>query len=332
MRTALLAVAVIVGSYGCSLGQCPPAAEVPPAQRQSLASRYDYQVPQYMSLVLQLNVHGEVQEYQIKFRTPLPSGTAANDIAGGFLYRPAGPGPYPGVALVPRFGSDQAGPERWLARELARRGFTVFVVMLPWHMKRRGEAPGGFDMLWRADVEKLAEAVRQAVIDTRRTLEWLGRQGDVHVRRLAVVGVGSGAFISNLVLALDKQPVTAVSILGGGDIAHAVWHGPFALWQWWQLRQRGWTEPKLAEFLTPYDPLTFAHPGLAPRLYMINGRFDLLVPRCSTERLWQAAGRPPITWLPSGHFTAYLWRQRVLELTASHLTDKLLPLPPAESN
>jgi hypothetical protein len=39
---------------------------------------------------------------------------------------------------------------------------------------------------------------------------------------------------------------------------------------------------------------------------MLNARHDGVIPRRFTEELWQALGKPPLRWLPTGHATAFL--------------------------
>lgn len=323
MRMRLWLIALPALFVACGFQPCPAPPQDRSTQARQLTSLYEYQVERPFSLSLHLNVKGDFHEYLVHFKSPLRTGDFLNDVAKGFYYRPAGPGPYPVVIVVPRFGAETLSLEQEMARELMREGFAVFVLVLPWHMGRKGDGPDGPRLLWQADVAKLAESVRQAVLDVRRAVDWLGRQDHIDPQRIGILGISLGAFISNLALAVDERIVAGVSVLGGGDLAHGVWHSPLALWQRWQLRKRGLNEEKLADLLRPYDPLTFAHPGLAQRLYMINGRFDLILPRCSVEAFWQAAGRPPITQLTSGHLTAYFWRSKILQLSKNYLTAKL---------
>lgn len=325
VRLGILLIALSTLLASCGFQPCPPPPEGRAAQAHRFASLYSYELERPFSLSLHLRDETDFKEFLVHFRSFLISGDFQNDVARGFHYRPGGPGPYPAVIIVPRFGAEKPSVEQWLARGLMREGFAVFVLVLPWHLGRKGEGPGGLRLLWQADAEKLAESLRQAVLDVRRAIEWLSRMDHIDGRRIGILGISLGAFIANVALAIDDRLVAGVSVLGGGDLARAVWQSPLALWQRWQLRNRGFSEEKLAELLRPYDPLTFANPRLADRLYMINGRFDFLVGRCSVEEFWQAAGRPPITWLNSDHFAANFWRHKILRLSKEYLANKLAP-------
>jgi hypothetical protein len=54
----------------------------------------------------------------------------------------------------------------------------------------------------------------------------------------------------------------------------------------------------------PFDPLTYAQGLAGKRLMMIAGNVDEVVPPSSARALWNAAGRPPITWYDCGHYSA----------------------------
>jgi hypothetical protein len=68
--------------------------------------------------------------------------------------------------------------------------------------------------------------------------------------------------------------------------------------------ESGRTFADLKALSDPYDPLTYAPRLVGKRLLMIAGRTDEVIPPASTRALWDAAGRPPITWFDCGHYSA----------------------------
>ncbi len=68
-----------------------------------------------------------------------------------------------------------------------------------------------------------------------------------------------------------------------------------------------------------FDPLTFAHLIKQRKVLMINARFDPVIPRKSTMKLWHALGEPPIIWLPSTHITSCIFQGLIMKKTIEFL-------------
>jgi hypothetical protein len=66
----------------------------------------------------------------------------------------------------------------------------------------------------------------------------------------------------------------------------------------------GRTFRDLKALTDPFDPLTYARRLVGKRVMMIAGNVDEVIPPDSARALWDAAGRPPITWYDCGHYSA----------------------------
>lgn len=261
--------------------------------------------------------------FNLSYPSPMSSGHAVNDSVKAIYYEPIAGGKMPAIVVVHALGSGDATQERWLAGELARRGFAVLFITLPYHMGRRpaGFAFKGVKMIYEADL--ISRAGRQAVLDVRRGVDWLQGRENVEGGRVGIVGLSMGAVIANLAMGVEPRLKAGVSILGGGDISGIIWHGLVTIMAKFELKRSGYTERSLREKLAPIDPMSFARYNRPRKVYMINGAFDFIIPRKNVKALWLALGKPKITWLPAGHYTALLYKKRIAALTADYLKKEL---------
>jgi len=75
----------------------------------------------------------------------------------------------------------------------------------------------------------------------------------------------------------------------------------------------------LGESLLPIEPLSFAGRNRPRRVLMINGYYDVVIPRSSALNLWEALGKPPIIWTNSGHASLFLAWDDVVETAFAFL-------------
>ena len=126
-------------------------------------------------------------------------------------------------------------------------------------------------------------------------------------------------------MGVDERIKSSVFILGGGDIGSIVWtkrfHEEYAGYLE-QVRATGdLDEVKPADDRFLFDPLTFAHLIRPRKVLMINARFDLIIPRKSTMKLWRALRQPRIIWIPATHITSCLWQGFICRRTVGFLKE-----------
>ena len=76
------------------------------------------------------------------------------------------------------------------------------------------------------------------------------------------------------------------------------------------------------------DTVLVAFPDLQGRLVgkrvmMIAGNVDEVIPPSSARALWDAAGRPPITWYDCGHYSAVGFLLPAVRQTVEFFADDL---------
>ena len=109
-----------------------------------------------------------------------------------------------------------------IASFFARRGITVVELAMPYHFQR--SRPGSLyaDYMLSPNLARTVQAVRQAVLDGRKLLDWLRSEG---YRDISVLGISLGSWVAGLVAAHDPAVSKASLFLTAGSLADMVWTG-----------------------------------------------------------------------------------------------------------
>lgn len=238
------------------------------------------------------------------------------------LWRPVGEGPYPAVLLLPAIWGDRA-MER-IARELVEEGFVCLQLSSGRYFQR-------LHQLSEMELPALAETIRLQVAEADQLLRWLSAQPTVDPDRIGILGMSIGAIIASLLTESDDHVQAAAYILGGGNLSE-IMAAPQGYVKR-RLRERimsqnGMTQEEFqkaaAETLRPVDPLTFAGRLDPKRIFMVNGRFDKVIPYKNAKELWNALGRPDWVVIPTGHYTASFFMPYIRHRISQHFIQRLL--------
>ena len=240
----------------------------------------------------------------VRFPSPVVSPDPENNTVHAEYFRPNGARPgvrIPAVVVLHILGADFA-LSRYMAARLADRGVAALFVKLPYYGERRPKAQGA--RFLSADIDRSVLAMRQGVCDVRRAAAWLASRPEVDAQKLGVTGISLGGIVSSLAAAVDPTLNRAALLLAGGDLARVLWEMPEGarareLWT-----ASGRTFQDLEALTLPFDPLTYAARLKGKRVRMMAGNVDEVIPPASARALWDAAGRPPITWFDCGHYSA----------------------------
>ncbi len=265
------------------------------------------------------------QQYSVTFPTALPTSHPELGAGCGEFFQPVGVANPPLVIFLHGVGDHSIIPCKLLARALASRGIAGFVLYLPVHTRRMTlEMKHRFP---RLTDEEWAEMYRISVVNVRQVIDWAEQQSDIDSRRIGVIGISFGGFISAITMGIDTRIKSGTLIVMGGNSAKI----SQASLKWGTRRGYGRPEDEYRRYLATYDkyltevtqkglanvnppvdsfltdPLTYA--GLLKNrpLYMINARWDEAIPRESTIDFWQASGQPDITWLPAAHASVWVY-------------------------
>ena len=134
--------------------------------------------------------------------------------------------------------------------------------------------------------------------------------------------------VASLLAAADQRIDASVWMLAGGDLVSMLAYSKEpgirrGRKQW--LNRVGSTP---AEFVKNHqglliDPLDYAGRVDPERVLMVVANFDRVVPKENARRLWEAAGRPHIRTVPTGHFSAIVVYPLSKRWTVDFLKERL---------
>ncbi|RYG43298.1 hypothetical protein EON79_17230, partial [bacterium] len=255
------------------------------------------------------------------FPSPFKSGVENNDTVPYRLFLPEGQGPFPFVLVTHYFGATDLRAEVSLATELAKKGIAAGVLTLPYHLGRTPPTARSGELAIRPDPAALRITMFQASQDARRAIDVALQRPEVRKGEVGTFGTSLGAIVTALVYAVDPRVTKAAFLLGGVDLARIIWSSSRVVPQRDALRRRGFTEPKLRAELEVVEPLTYLprkEPGTA---FVIQGRFDTVVPESSSDALIRSIPGAQVLKLETGHYGGIFVQRRLLR-AVSEFFDK----------
>ena len=229
----------------------------------------------------------------------------------------------PAVVILHSWGVQKPDIELSLARFLAKRGFVTAVMTLPYHIQR---TPSGYlsgELMIVSDVEHMRRTMRQAALDVRRLVDWLQSQASIDAEKIGIVGISLGAIVGALTLGVEPRLQAGVLVLGGANLAHVLWRSPLTMNIRAELKRTGVDYERLQQEMLPVEPLTFLKGQYGHRVLMVNGRYDLVIPREDVLALRRALGDGPLLWLNTGHYGPALVQSALFDMVGRFLSTKL---------
>jgi dienelactone hydrolase len=231
------------------------------------------------------------------------------------------------VVVLPQWNADHASHVA-LCRALGRMGIAALRLTLPYHELRRPANLERADFLVCSNVGRTLQSMRQAVLDTRAAVRWLGQEG---YERVGIVGTSIGSCTA--FLAFAHEPAIAVGVFNhvSGYVADVVWRGIST-----QHVRKG-IEPELSleelrHYWLPISPMPFAAKLLEQTrrpMRFIAARHDLTFPADLSQEVIarvESLGIPvDVSWLPCGHYTSgerpwvYLDGWKIVSFFRKHL-------------
>jgi len=262
--------------------------------------------------------------YAVDFPTAHPMPYKENNTVRGEYFQPRNTNKAPLVILLHGMGDHVLIPCKLLARDLVKKGIACFVMYSVFHTSRMPE--DGRKRLPDLTPEEWYEGYRISVIDVRQVVDWAGSRAEIEKEQIAALGISFGGFISAIAMGVDKRIKAGVFLIAGGNSekiarnsrkssmkkryqrTEAEYHHNQNLY----VKYLAGVAEKGFENVTPgrksflIDPRTFA-PYLRERpVLMLNALWDEYIPKEATLDLWEASGRPAISWFPATHSTIFL--------------------------
>jgi len=244
--------------------------------------------------------------YHVTFPSPhrFPMAETNTVHAEYFVPHPAaGRGP---AIVVLHILDERLVLERTICRFFAASGVPALLLQMPYYGERK---PQGLSVgrVFFEEPMRVFDAVRAAVMEVRRAACWLQKRPEVDPDRVGLLGISLGAIVGSLAAGVEPRLARSVLVIGGGDPATIVWHAPETRGLRERLTELGYTRERVREATAGLDPLRFAKRVDRRSVLMINAANDQTIPKACTLALWEALGKPEISWYPAGHYSISLF-------------------------
>lgn len=254
-------------------------------------------------------VENGVQIWRLTYPSPVVSPFAVNNTVTAYFFLPPGPGPHPAMVVLHEWNASSTNGAFLLARAIAKANVAALVVVEPYSLNRkpRGKEYAGQDTeILSGNVPHMVAALRQAVLDARRGLDYLSRRPDIDPNRLGIAGISLGGILSGLTAGVDSRIKVAITIVGGADFAKGFWDGVATRRYRQQIRRSGYTYETYQAAMAPLDAANWLPKRhFDPKnVLMINGRYDLVILPDGAKALAKDFGGTKIVWLNTGHYGA----------------------------
>ncbi|HEY3384147.1 MAG TPA: alpha/beta hydrolase family protein [Vicinamibacterales bacterium] len=209
------------------------------------------------------------------------------------------------VVVLPQWNAD-AGGHVGLCRLLARFGINAVRLSLPYHDRRMPPSLHRADFIVSANVARTVQVCRQAVVDARRTVAWLAREG---YERIGILGTSLGSCLAMLTSA--HEPLIRAEALNHVSryFADVVWEGLSTEHVRAGLEGRI-TLDRLRELWMPISPHAYVDRVGDKRTLLVYAKYDTTFPVHLSIELIREFDRLRIPYelavLPCGHYTTGL--------------------------
>jgi hypothetical protein len=208
------------------------------------------------------------------------------------------------VLVLPQWNSDPQG-HVGLCRLLARFGMSALRLSLPYHDARMPPELSRADYIVSSNVIRTLEVCRQAVLDARRAIHWLAREG---YERIGILGTSLGSCLS--MLTTCHEPLVRAQALNhiSPYFADVVWRGLSTRHVRAGLNGHI-TLNELRRLWMPISPQFYLDrlAGRDVRTLLVYARYDLTFPVDLSRNLVEAFRdqRVPfqLSVLPCGHYS-----------------------------
>ncbi|MBI2104003.1 MAG: acetylxylan esterase [Candidatus Omnitrophica bacterium] len=314
------AVCLLIAASGCASlpmrGQTPAPLPLPP----EVSAYYEYPRRAHGTTVLLLGERPGLREFLVRFPLAAEEGIALTEpVVEVEWFEATATGRRAAILFNPILGGDYP-LERGICRFLAAHGFHVALV----HRKTLKLSP-------EHPVAHIEVLLRQGVLRIRQVVDWMSTHERVDPERLGSFGISMGGIASVVAAAVEPRLRAHVVALAGGSVPDILVASPDRLLAQPRAQYLARNHLDLAALEARLrqevrtDPLRLAPYVDAGDLFMIIAVFDRTIGRERALRLWRALGRPRVTLLPLGHYTAYLALPYVKAASLRFFRERLAP-------
>ena len=295
-----------VGLSGNGLGSRDPRLLLGSwAERTVAQSDAWFHVEPAADYVLHPPENGPQGDRVLTFTSAVESPWPENNRVHARLFAVSNSGP--AVVVLPQWNA------KWdvqvkICRWLNRCGITALRLSMPYHDRRMVPGHERADHLVGSNIGLTLQANRQAVLDVRRSLQWLASQG---YGKLGLVGTSIGSAVGFITMAHEPLVRAGVFLHVSTYFADVVRTGMNTAHVWEGLRANV-TAEELRRFWSPISPFPYVPRmrGSRQKMLMVSARYDpTFLPGFSADivREVQKTGmESEVLLLPCGHYSLEL--------------------------
>jgi hypothetical protein len=225
-----------------------------------------------------------------------------NTVRARYFADPSPRGQRRAVVVLPQWNADPEG-HVGLCRLLNRFGISAVRLSLPYHDARMPPELSRADYIVSANIGRTAQVCRQAVLDARRAIAWLHRQG---YESIGILGTSLGSCLAMLTSA--HEPLINAAALNhiSPYFADVVWEGLSTA----HVRQSldgNVTLEELRRMWLPISPLPFLDQIKGREVLLVYARYDLTFPvklsRMLVDEFRDRRIPHRLSVLPCGHYS-----------------------------
>lgn len=263
--------------------------------------------------------------YAVQYPAAHPTRYEKNNTVLADYYQPLDTAGAPLVILFHGIGDQLLIPCKSLARSLVKRGMACLVLYSVFHSQRMpDEVKKRYPSL---SPDEWFEHYTISITDIRQAIDWAKSRPEINAQKVGVIGISFGGFISAITMGIDDRIKAGAFLIAGGNsqkigrfsrkhsmkkeyrVTEEEYHHNQQAYRQYlsEVAERGFenvTPPNRAYLI---DPMTFGHCLQERSVLMLNALWDEYIPREATLDLWEAAGKPAISWFPGTHTTFWLW-------------------------
>ncbi len=206
------------------------------------------------------------------------------------------------IVVLPQWNADAEGHVA-LCRLFARFGISALRLSLPYHDARMPPELTRADYIVSSNIVRTAQVCRQAVLDARRAVAWLSREG---YERIGILGTSLGSCLAMLTTA--HEPLIRAAALNhiSPYFADVIWEGLSTA----HVRQGldgNIDLDRLRRMWLPISPFPFLDRLKGRKILLVYARYDLTFPVRLSKRLVQEfrdrGVDHELAVLPCGHYS-----------------------------
>lgn len=206
------------------------------------------------------------------------------------------------VVVLPQWNADP-GSHVALCEIFARFGLSSLRLSLPYHDRRMPPELHRADYIVSSNVGRTVQVCRQAVLDARRSVQWLRGQG---YERIGIIGTSLGSCLAMLTSAHEPLIEAAAFNHVSPWFADVVWDGLST-----EHVRRGLDGQidldALRDIWLPISPFPFMDKMRGKKALIVYARYDLSFPVALSRRFVEEFRRRGIDYelyvLPCGHYS-----------------------------